>query len=83
VNQPGPSSLHYDRLWKLIWKIPLPTKVRNFMWRLARDIIPTRFTLRKRWVILDIVRPLCLWRIVNRPKIYLCIVLCPKFVLIF
>jgi hypothetical protein len=59
VSQPGPSSSHYDRLWELIWKIPLPTRIRNFMWRLARDIIPTRCTLRKRGVTLDTVCPLC------------------------
>jgi hypothetical protein len=27
VNQPGPSLLPWDKLWKLIWKLPLPTRV--------------------------------------------------------
>jgi hypothetical protein len=59
LNQSGLSSSLWDNLWKLIWKIPLPTRVRNFMWRLAHDIIPTRCTLRRRGVSLDVVCPLC------------------------
>ncbi|GAU47330.1 hypothetical protein TSUD_291520 [Trifolium subterraneum] len=37
----SPSSSRDDNLWKEIWKAPLPNKIKNFMWRLARNILPT------------------------------------------
>jgi ribonuclease HI len=56
---PGPSSGRDDNLWKEIWKAPLPNKIKNFMCRLGRNIIPTRVNLQKKGISLDTSRPLC------------------------
>lgn len=45
--------------WKAIWKIKAPNSVRNFIWRLARDILPTRSRLERKGIILDTQCPLC------------------------
>jgi hypothetical protein len=57
--QPGPSNPQRSKLWKEIWRAPVPNKVRNFMWRLAKDILPTRKNLHKKGITLDILCPLC------------------------
>lgn len=36
--------------WKWIWKLRVPPKVRNFLWRACHDIIPTRAALFRRRV---------------------------------
>ncbi|KAK2405034.1 hypothetical protein P8452_10587 [Trifolium repens] len=56
---PGPSSASDDSLWKEIWKAPLPNNIKNFMWRLARNILPTRVNLQKKGISLDTSCPLC------------------------
>ena len=43
-------------LWKKIWKLSLPCKVRNFLWRACRNPIPTKKNLQRRCVVDD---PLC------------------------
>lgn len=39
-----------DVKWDLIWKLNIPTKVRNFIWRVLSKCLPTRQALRKRKV---------------------------------
>lgn len=36
----GPSHSLHSAMWKEIWHAPLPNKIRNFLWRLAKDNIP-------------------------------------------
>jgi hypothetical protein len=57
--QPGPSVVHEDRIWKEIWKAPIPNKIKNFMWRLVKNILPTRENLSKKGITLDLSCPLC------------------------
>ena len=35
----------HQNLWKMIWKLNIPPKVRILSWRLARNILPTRARL--------------------------------------
>jgi hypothetical protein len=42
-----------------IWKAQLPNKIKNFMWRLAKNILPTRANLLKKVIHLDVSCPLC------------------------
>lgn len=57
--QPGPSIPHKSKLWKEIWRAPIPSKIRNFMWRLAKNILPTRENIHKKGITLDLQCPLC------------------------
>ncbi|CAJ2652968.1 unnamed protein product [Trifolium pratense] len=45
---PGPSVTRKNKVWKEIWKAPVPNKVKNFMWRLTKNILPTRANLHKK-----------------------------------
>lgn len=41
------------RFWCRIWKLKIPPKVRNFVWRACTDILPTRANLYRRKVPID------------------------------
>ena len=36
------------RYWSKVWNATIPPKVRTFIWRLCRNILPTRYELRKK-----------------------------------
>lgn len=37
-------------IWKVIWNIKVPPKVLHVLWRLCKDILPTRVKLRRRGI---------------------------------
>lgn len=53
AKRPGPSCTLYKKLWKLIWHFPVLPKVRNFLWRLARNILRTKVYLQDKGVNLN------------------------------
>jgi len=56
---PGPSNPCHHKVWKEIWKAQVSNKVKNFMCRLAKNILPTRENLSKKGVSLEKQCPLC------------------------
>jgi len=58
-NQLGPSNPQRNKLWKEIWRAFIPNKIKNFMWRLAKNILPTRANLQKKGITFDTLCPLC------------------------
>ena len=46
-------------LWKLIWKAPVPNKIRMFAWRLADDNLPTKKNKWKRTLEVDSTCNIC------------------------
>jgi len=45
--------------WKRIWRIKSPLKVRNLIWRVCRDCLPTRKRLQERGVDYTSSCPVC------------------------
>ena len=41
------------KLWKTVWKLNVPPKVRTFMWRACANILPTRDNLHRQRVDVD------------------------------
>ena len=39
--------------WKKLWRLPTPHKVRHFLWRACRDILPTKSNLKRRKVLTE------------------------------
>lgn len=56
---PSSSSLLNSKLWKAIWKAPVPNNIRNFLWRIVKNILPVRVNLRKKGINLDLKCPIC------------------------
>ena len=42
--------IHDKQVWKKIWQLQLPPKVKNFLWRVCRNVLPTKQPLLKRKV---------------------------------
>ncbi|XP_041011395.1 uncharacterized protein LOC121255185 [Juglans microcarpa x Juglans regia] len=53
-------STNHEVLWKLLWKLRVPNKVKMFLWRSAWDILPTRVNLHKMKIIDSPMCPICL-----------------------
>ena len=58
-ENPEASSMSDQRLWRAVWNMHVPNSTRNFLWRLARNILPTRGRLEQKGVNLDPICPLC------------------------
>lgn len=59
VSKPGPSSRVNKKLWKNLWKVPVNARIKNFNWRLAKDILPARVNLSQKGISLDVSYPFC------------------------
>lgn len=53
-----PSSSNFSA-WGKIWKLGVTPKIRNLLWRCAKDILPVRTNLRKRRMNVTAECPLC------------------------
>ena len=51
TNQVPP--LRDKHVWKAIWSMQVPQKVKNFIWRACRNAMPTKHALMRRTVILE------------------------------
>ena len=52
-NQSLPSSFAPNgdgSVWKKIWKVRVPHKIRHFLWRAAKDSLPTKQNLEARHI---------------------------------
>ena len=47
------------RLWKKMWQLRLPAKIRIFSWKACMDGLPTRLNLAKRGLNIEAKCPLC------------------------
>ena len=50
---------HNLAMWKNIWSIKLPPKVKNFLWRVCSHCLPTKDRLIYRWLNDDPACPVC------------------------
>ena len=46
-------------LWKRIWKIHAPQRIKHFIWRAAKDSLPTKQNLVRRKIPMDVTCFLC------------------------
>lgn len=46
-------------LWERMWKVRVPPKIKDFMWRASTNCLPTKTLLRFRHVNVDGICPLC------------------------
>ncbi|KAF7810079.1 ribonuclease H [Senna tora] len=51
--------LQFSGVWKRIWKVQLPAKIKFFLWRLCREILPVCTNLVSRGVDVDPRCPVC------------------------
>ncbi|KAJ8750394.1 hypothetical protein K2173_014309 [Erythroxylum novogranatense] len=48
-----------DVLWKRVWELQVPPKLRDFMWRALREVLPTKVCLQSKGIDVDGLCPLC------------------------
>ena len=76
ISQNPSSSSPSDakRVWKGIWKIKTPNKIHHFIWRAAKDSLPTKQNLKVKHISLDDTCAMC----DDHPESLLhCLWLCP------
>jgi hypothetical protein len=56
---PEPSTAGNTEIWKAIWTVQAPQRVKHFLWRVAKRILPTRCRLEQKGVVLDPSCPFC------------------------
>lgn len=45
--------------WRWFWKLDIPLKVGNFIWRLCSNIVSVLANLRRRYIDVEILCPVC------------------------
>lgn len=46
----GSDKAKVSQFWKALWKLNCSNKIKHFIWRACRDILPTKFRLAARKV---------------------------------
>ncbi|XP_004298091.1 PREDICTED: uncharacterized protein LOC101303799 [Fragaria vesca subsp. vesca] len=46
-------------IWKKVWKVNVPPKVRMHAWRILKEVLPTKWVLKKKGVDLGVECPFC------------------------
>ena len=54
-----------QKVWKALWRMKVPNKIKIFKWRACHGILPTRLNLAKRKIIVETVCPICLQSLEN------------------
>lgn len=52
-KKPDLSSISYQQVWKKVWHAHLHPRVKNFLWRLTKNIFPTKTNLQRKDIRLD------------------------------
>lgn len=52
-----------EGVWKEIWSLHAPAVVKNFAWKVAHDLLPTKGNLDKKKIVPNSVCPICLQEI--------------------
>ncbi|XP_012837526.1 PREDICTED: uncharacterized protein LOC105958069 [Erythranthe guttata] len=55
----GSSSGEVDRNWNVLWHLPIPPKIRVFLWRACLEILPTQAELTRRRISQSAVCNIC------------------------
>lgn len=48
-----------DEDWCSLWRVKIPPKVKHFVWRICREVFPTRSNLRRRHMVIGDTCPWC------------------------
>jgi hypothetical protein len=51
--------MYKSDVWKMIWKLHVPSVEKNFLWRACHDILPTMENLTKQKIVADPMCPVC------------------------
>lgn len=61
-------------LWKVLWNLNIPLKIKKFLWRACMDVLSVRLNLHRRGIGIDLYCPVCSYR---TESILHCFTQCP------
>ena len=77
---PHQSVLHSPVCWKKLWKMNVPNKIKNFVWRSCREALLTKANLYRRKITVDAICDQCKVRTEDcSHAIFFFILMCRKF----
>ena len=53
------SNTRMKSLWKSVWQLRCPNKIKNFIWRACKDILPTKTKLKDRKIPVEVDCDIC------------------------
>lgn len=59
IHKPCPSCITNHKLWQEIWRAPILNRTRNFLWKVTKNILPSKVNLNRKGIGIDLVCPLC------------------------
>ena len=59
ITSTSASPSNTNPIWKKIWSLKLPGKVKVFTWRLCYNSLPTRMNIKRKCIELDTLCPMC------------------------
>ncbi|KAK9993659.1 hypothetical protein SO802_023362 [Lithocarpus litseifolius] len=59
VSKESSNATCMKEFWRFIWCLQIPNKIRNFMWRACRNILPTKANLFHKWIAQDSTCEVC------------------------
>ena len=51
--------IYHKRVWKEVWQMQAPPKIKNFLWRACRNVLPTKQALMRRKILEDLICERC------------------------
>ncbi|KAL0403695.1 UNVERIFIED_CONTAM: hypothetical protein Sradi_2010300 [Sesamum radiatum] len=62
---------HSDSLWKIVWDTKVPPRIRVFIWRLCREVLPTLENIGRQKRGIDVCCAMCGMQVESSKHIFL------------
>lgn len=75
IEEVSSSNNIMSNIWRKIWKLKIPSKIKHFCWKIINEMLPTRLNLYNRGLNIPMEYPICKNNIESSDHILFC---CPR-----